>query len=277
MTKQDASWRAADLVAIDLEGSGPGDPMGEAILEIALVPMKQGLPDSAGCFSTMINPGRRIRRGPWISPGLTSDALALAPLADDVRAEIVRGVSGKILVGHNVGVDWRLLRQHYPVEPVGLPVGLIDTMKLARFLHPEHTKRVAKESTETSSQPVGHSLSAWIRRLDLTQEVTLRAAESGERQEGERQETQRKETQHAEAQPHRALWDAIAAAMLLDALLSEPGADAVQNLSQSELPWLIEVAGVPLTKSRQEKPVPSQNPGQQSSSGQTGPAQTSLW
>ena len=65
-------WSTTPLVALDLEGSGAQD-RDEAILEIAIVPLTAGQPDIAGAYSTLINPGRKIPRRPWISPGLTTD------------------------------------------------------------------------------------------------------------------------------------------------------------------------------------------------------------
>jgi DNA polymerase III epsilon subunit-like protein len=66
-------------VALDLEGSGAQDHDNEAILEIAVVPLTGGRPDTASAYTTLINPGRTIPGRPWISPGLTTAVLAAAP------------------------------------------------------------------------------------------------------------------------------------------------------------------------------------------------------
>lgn len=177
-----AVWTEADLVAIDLEGSGPQDPAGEAILEIALVPMRAGRPLPDAAFATLINPGRRIRRGPWISPGINNEVLAAAPTLDEVAPTIEKMLHQRVIVGHNVRVDWRLVRRHVPGAA---PAGLIDTLRLARALNPSQK---------------GHSLTAWVERLDLATKISDTAAAS---------------------QPHRALWDATAAALLLPALTAQ--------------------------------------------------------
>lgn len=209
MTETAAAWRDVDLVALDLEGSGPQDPAGEAILEIAIVPVRRGEPVADAAFSTLINPGRKIRRGPWISPGITNNVLSAAPPAAAVAADITRMVTGKTIVGHNVRVDWRLLRKRFPDAA---PTGLIDTLRLARALHPDQKK--------------GHSLSAWIDRLDLAEAVSNAAPNS---------------------RPHRALWDTIAAALLLDALMSRAG-----PLNQTA-GYLRTTAGIPF----HETPTPA--------------------
>lgn len=174
-------WTSASLVALDLEGSGAQDHEDEAILEIAVVPLAAGLPDTVAAYTTLINPGRRIPRRPWISPGLTNIALADAPLPAEVEPELARRINEHILVGHNIGVDWRLLHRRHPVMT---PVALIDTLRLAR-----HLKVGAK-----------NRLSALTAQFGLTAEIEQLAEGS---------------------QPHRALWDAIAAALLLPALIAK--------------------------------------------------------
>ncbi|WP_406639184.1 3'-5' exonuclease [Amycolatopsis sp. WGS_07] len=206
----DAPWTTADLVAIDLEGSGPQDPAGEAILEIALVPIRSGAPDIDNAYTTVINPERPIRRGPWISPGLTSSVLAAAPPLASVAPEIAERVAGRVLVGHNVGVDWRLLRKRVPDAR---PAGLLDTLRLAKAHRPDLKK--------------GHSLSDWIKRLDLTDTITAAAPGS---------------------QPHRALWDTVAAGQLLAALATDTPD------TQPSLAVLLAAGGIPLGDAPAPKP-----------------------
>ena len=174
------AWADASLVALDLEGSGAQDHEDEAILEIAVVPLTAGQPDAAAAYTTLINPGRPIPRRPWISPGLTNAALASAPFPAEVEPELARRVNGSILVGHNIGVDWRLLHRRHPAI---MPVALIDTLCLAR-----HLKLGAK-----------NSLSALTAQFGLSAEVERLADGS---------------------QPHRALWDTVGAALLLPALIA---------------------------------------------------------
>jgi DNA polymerase III epsilon subunit-like protein len=125
-------WTTAPLIALDLEGSGAQDHEDEAILEIAVVPITAGQPDISAVYSTLINPGRTIPRRPWISPGLTTAVLAAAPGPAEIEAELARRVNGHAVVGHNVGVDWRLLHRRYPAIA---PAALIDTLRLARRLN----------------------------------------------------------------------------------------------------------------------------------------------
>lgn len=181
MTGTDAPWHHADLVALDLEGSGAQDRDHEAILEIALVPLHAGHPTPADAYTTLINPDRTITPRRWISPGLTNDALRHAPPLADIAPELARRLDGRWLVGHNIGVDWRLLHRRCPHIT---PAGLIDTLRLARA---------------SNLNPGGRSLTTLLEHLELTATVRQAAPHS---------------------QPHRALWDAIGTAVLLRALVT---------------------------------------------------------
>ena len=192
------TWKDAPLVALDLEGSGAQEQDGEAILEIAIVPITRGLPSPPGSYTTLINPGRPVPRRPWISPGLTTSVLADAPSLADVTPELTARLAGKVIVGHNVGVDWRLLHRRCPDIR---PAGLIDTLRLARYVHPGVK---------------GRSLTALLSRYKLTSRVRELAKGS---------------------QPHRALWDSTGTALLLAELVNElpadpaPGLDDLMNIA----------------------------------------------
>jgi DNA polymerase-3 subunit epsilon/exodeoxyribonuclease X len=181
MAGTDMRWHDADLVALDLEGSGAQDRDDEAILEIALVPLAAGQPVIADAYTSLVNPGRRIPNHAWISPGLTNDVLRHARPLAAIEPELARRIDGRWLVGHNIGVDWRLLHRRCPDIA---PAGLIDTLRLARACH---------------LNIGGRSLTTLLEHLGLVTAVH--------------------DVAHG-SQPHRALWDAVGAAVLLTALIS---------------------------------------------------------
>ena len=80
-------------------------------------PFTAGQPDTAASYTTLINPGRAIPRRPWISPGLTTAVLAAAPAPADVEPELAHRINGRIVVGHNIRLDWRLLTAAIPPSP----------------------------------------------------------------------------------------------------------------------------------------------------------------
>ncbi len=181
MTGSSTPWQHASLAALDLEGTGAQDRHDEAILEIAVIPLADGHPELSQAYCTLINPQRPVPRRPWISPGLATQALTAAPVISDAEPELARRLSGVIIAGHNVGVDWRLLHRRCPSVR---PADLLDTLRLARLAHPRET---------------GNSLAKLLDRHQLTRQVTQLAPGS---------------------QQHRALWDAIGAALLLRALVT---------------------------------------------------------
>jgi DNA polymerase-3 subunit epsilon len=122
-------WHDAEIVALDLEGSGAQDRDTEAILEVAVVPLVHGQPDLDRAFTSLVNPGRPIPQRPWISPGLTDSVLAEAPPLKAIAARLGELINGRWVLGHNVKVDWRLLSRHLPDLR---PAGLLDTLTLAR-------------------------------------------------------------------------------------------------------------------------------------------------
>ncbi len=172
-------WRDAPLVALDLEGSGAQDGADEAILEIAVVPLHDGRPSHDGAYATLVNPGRPVPRRPWLSPGLVDSVLSAAPPLAQIDPRLGAMINGAVVVGHNIGVDWRLLNRRCPELA---PAGLLDTLRLARHLQ----------------LPGKHALTTLLASFNLTSQVTAAAPDS---------------------QPHRALWDTVGTALLLEVLV----------------------------------------------------------
>ncbi|SCF42782.1 3'-5' exonuclease [Micromonospora matsumotoense] len=153
----------------------------------------------------------RRRRERMAHDGTQAVAVSSAPRPSVLPSVLADRINGRYLVGHNINVDWRLLHRQVP----GIqPAGLIDTLRLARTL--------------ATGRP--HSLASLIDALGLTDHVNAAAPGS---------------------QPHRALWDTIAAAMLLPKLINKRWA-APPTITE-----LVAVAGIPTTPARQ---TPSHTP-----------------
>ncbi|MFD9950246.1 3'-5' exonuclease [Nonomuraea sp. NPDC059023] len=200
MTRQ--PWTTAPLVALDLEGTGGQDRDHEQILEIAIVPLDDGSPDLTAAWDSTINPGRIVAPRPWIARELTGDILFTAPSLDDIRAEIVGRLKQRIIVGHNIGVDWRLLHR---LVPEAQPAALLDTARLYRHFHPASQRWNLVRLLEK------YALNAQVAQLV------------------------------PKGSPHRALWDAVGAALLLPSLIEDLPGTASLTLEE-----LTAVAGVPL-------------------------------
>ncbi|MEW2386613.1 3'-5' exonuclease [Micromonospora sp. NPDC047707] len=194
-------WTNAALVGIDLEGTGGQDRDKEAILELALVPLHGGAPQPGAALATLVNPARPLNHRARLPPGVSGAALRAAPNLADLERDVTDRVTGRYLIGHHVAVDWRLLRRQLPQLR---PAGLLDTLRLSRAI----------------VLGAGHSLTTVIDRLGLKTRVDAAAVGS---------------------QPHRALWDATAAALLLPELAARLW-DTPPSLAQ-----LIQRAGIPMT------------------------------
>jgi DNA polymerase III subunit epsilon len=129
-----------------------------------------------------------------LTPGLTSAVLATAPPLADVEPHLAGLLDGCWIVGHNVAVDWRLLHRRCPSVR---PAGLIDTLRLARAAQPGVRS--------------GLGPTALLERRGLTAQVT-RAVPHG--------------------RPHRALWDTVAAALLLASLVDDRWPRSVPSLAE---------------------------------------------
>ncbi|GAB3693649.1 3'-5' exonuclease [Nocardiopsis oceani] len=200
----DRPWTEAPLCALDLEGTGAQDRESEAILEVAVVAIVDGSPDlssASSAYESLVNPGRPVPRRRWISPGLTDDVLSQAPSPAQVGHDLAERVSDRYLVGHNIGVDWRLLHRHYPDIR---PLGLVDTLRLARH----------------AGIPAPRGLGALLDRFELREQVD-KSVPTG--------------------RPHRALWDTVAAALLLNRLVNE----SADVRTVAELLSAASVQGVP--------------------------------
>ncbi|WP_033345445.1 3'-5' exonuclease [Catenuloplanes japonicus] len=147
------TWNQAPLVAFDLEGTGSQDKDREAILEVAAIRLADGRPEYTTAFHSLVNPGRPIPPRPWISPGLTDTTLATAPTTAEIGADLEPRLRSCYLVGHNIRVDWNLLRRHYPTITV---TGLIDTLRLAR----------------ATISGIRYSLTTLLDHFELTDEIT---------------------------------------------------------------------------------------------------------
>lgn len=147
-------WDSLELVSIDLEGTGGQDKENEAILEIAVIKITHGKVDERNPFHSLINPGRKFPKYPWLS--LTYEDVEDAPPFEDIRSSLVEFLSSApIMLAHNAHTDYKLLRRRCPEYR---PYAVLDTLKLARRAFPtEHT----------------YKLDQLIQRFDLDQDIQV--------------------------------------------------------------------------------------------------------
>lgn len=136
-------WRDVAYSVIDVETTGL-DSRRDALLAIGLVEIDAGRIRLDRCWQTLVRPPAGIaENGDAIRVhGLLPQDVAHAPIEAAALPELLRRLTGRVLVVHVAEVDIGFLRaalrRLYQVDPRG---PAIDTARLARYLHqgrPEH-------------------------------------------------------------------------------------------------------------------------------------------
>ncbi|MDR0415949.1 MAG: 3'-5' exonuclease, partial [Propionibacteriaceae bacterium] len=122
---------AAGFAVVDTEttGFGPGD----RVIEVGVVLLGPDLaPESE--WDTLVNPGAR-GVGPTAVHRIRPADIADAPAFADIAGPLVGLVRGRVLVGHNVGFDARMLNQEFERLGAGRPLHgrfSLDTLRLTK-------------------------------------------------------------------------------------------------------------------------------------------------
>ena len=123
--------RDLEIVALDAETSG-FDPVADHLLSIGIVPIRAGRLEVAHRRSWLVqqtdSPNNEAVKIHGIAPGESAEATPEA----EVLAELLPAIAGKIVVGHHIGFDARVigaaLARHHGVK---LRNRLLDTSLLA--------------------------------------------------------------------------------------------------------------------------------------------------
>ncbi len=157
MTDTEFQWPSEPIVIVDVEGNGhtPPDLVELAVAELPVI-------EGAEPSSWLINPPNPITWQAKRVHGIGNSRVKNAPVWEEVRASVEQHLQGKWFVAHNASVDYGVMKRHLPDWA---PVGVIDTLKLARHVYPD------AES---------HSLSALLALTGLDAEVSSELHRAGE-------------------------------------------------------------------------------------------------
>lgn len=130
-------WSNSNFIVLDLEGTGAQHKEKEGIVEIAAIQINDKQLTS-NYYYKLLNP--EIDIPPMISRihGLKNKDLENEPIFDIVKIELLDFLNNKILVGHNVNVDYRLLKLKMPNYTPSL---ILDTKKISKHFwksEPKH-------------------------------------------------------------------------------------------------------------------------------------------
>jgi DNA polymerase III epsilon subunit family exonuclease len=146
--------RRDGFVALDLETTGL-DPGRDAVVSLAAVPFVGGAPSHG--LVTLVNPGRPIPPASTRIHGITDAMVAGAPPLARILDDLEAVCEGRVLVGHWIGFDLRVLARAR--EGLGRPQPphtALCTMRLAVALHPEwHDVSLDTVATLLGVQVVG--------------------------------------------------------------------------------------------------------------------------
>ncbi|MFJ9901132.1 exonuclease domain-containing protein [Streptomyces sp. NPDC091280] len=121
------SWPT--LLVVDVEGNGTTPP---DLVEIAALPVRSGVLDSATAGAWLIRPERPVTARAADIHGLTNQVLADQPVWGQLADEVGEFLAQDWICAHNAHVDYRELQRHLPGWK---PTGVIDTLRLARATH----------------------------------------------------------------------------------------------------------------------------------------------
>ncbi|MCD0485212.1 3'-5' exonuclease [Streptacidiphilus sp. ASG 303] len=160
------------VVVADVEGNGASPP---DLIEVATVPVTADAVLHEQARQWLVRPPTPIRQRVTRIHGITDTQVATCPAWPEVADQVRAALDGAWLVAHSAKVDYDALTRHLPGWK---PVGVIDTLRLARATWPDAP---------------GHGLDALVTHAHL-------------------------DTSGLPGQRHRASFDAGATALLLQAL-----------------------------------------------------------
>ena len=97
------------LAVLDIESTGFSHD--DRVCEIAVINLDSETLASIDEFSSLVNPKQDT--GPVDVHGITNGMVAYAPTFPQLQEEIASRLNGRVLVGHNLPFDLRLLKQEW--------------------------------------------------------------------------------------------------------------------------------------------------------------------
>ena len=112
----------------------------DRVIEVGIVLLDRDL-TPVDTWDTLLNPGGGV--GPTHVHHIRPDDVIAAPTFEQAAGSLIEQVAGRVLVGHNVNFDRRMLNQEFLRLGCGAPLHgnfSLDTLQLARQLHLSPTR-----------------------------------------------------------------------------------------------------------------------------------------
>jgi DNA polymerase-3 subunit epsilon len=124
------------LAFVDLETTGATANF-DRITEIGIVAVDdEGISE----WSTLVNPETAIPGFIQAMTGITEAMVADAPTFDQVAADVIERLRGRLFIAHNARFDYGFLKTEFGRVGREFRPTVLCTVKLSRKLHPEHRK-----------------------------------------------------------------------------------------------------------------------------------------
>jgi len=125
---------------VDVETTGGSYGRGHRMTEIAIYEVQGGVVEEG--YRSLVNPGRNIPRRIAVLTGISNDMVSSAPFFDQIAADVLERLEGRVFVAHNARFDWGWVSQQL-AEAVGeVPnVERLCTVRMARRLLPRLRRR----------------------------------------------------------------------------------------------------------------------------------------
>lgn len=141
----DTLKKKQNLIAVDVETTGLSAGVDE-IIEIGAVKIENGILTER--YRSFLRPSRVIPARITELTGITREMLRDARLAEEVLPEFLAFAGGLPLLGHNLPFDYSFLKAACEKQKLSFEREGIDTLRLARILHPSFEKKTLLAMTE---------------------------------------------------------------------------------------------------------------------------------
>ena len=122
------------LVFVDLETTG-ANFANDRIIEIGLVAVDQ---DGVREWSSLVDPGVPVSAFITGLTGLDTAMVAGAPRFEQIAAQVLEKLRGRLFIAHNARFDYTFLKREFKRLGIDFRAPSLCTVKLSRKLFPEH-------------------------------------------------------------------------------------------------------------------------------------------
>ncbi|MBN3055165.1 MULTISPECIES: 3'-5' exonuclease [Pectobacterium] len=130
MKNKKMTFPSKPILIVDVEGNGHTPP---DLVEISILKFDPYSISEHQNHTWLIKPKNSIKRVVTRIHGIKNSDVASSPVWDDIKEEVSLLLEGAWFVAHNAKVDYDVIKRHIPEWE---PVGIIDTLRLARCVLP---------------------------------------------------------------------------------------------------------------------------------------------